>query len=555
MSAAGSGPGRTVRTRQIPSSFVELRAKPRNPGTELARAPRGSSRWSNRPSGSACQVSISASGTGSPAPSRTVPVIRNEPGVSVGTTSSPSGPQFSPIARNGPTVCDGVSPSRSLMVVVLLVLEHRGFRAAQDDVEVESERPLLQRRAVVVTGDHPVPGFLVAHRVEDRVLEEQRVVGEVHLGHQPLGERSSEQREVDVRRPPRVRVVLPWVGTRAHGDEPVPPLGVGHGPPDTGEVGVQRRRPVVPDVAVSPGGVGLPDLDQGVRNGTTVLLEDAAMHDDPLPLRLVIVLAGEVVVELADAILAQHRPGQLTEALRDEPERLLRVPQPGGRVLRAVGRAVNALVRHAVARQDEVCRVRHRPHPHASSTTANPWPTPMQIAASPYPPPRWRSCQASEVRIREPEDPSACPMAMAPPSGLRVAGSRSGHCARHASDCAAKASFSSTAVRSPQPIPARASAFSAASTGAAPKNCGSIPAAARDTTRARGFPPSRPTPASSASNSAEAPSFIGEELPAVTVPSGRNTGRRLANFSAVVSGRIDSSRSRSAPSTGSTSSS
>ena len=57
-----------------------------------AAAPRGSSGWSNRPSGSACQVSTSASGTGAPAPSNTVPTMPNAPGVPVGHDEGPSGP-------------------------------------------------------------------------------------------------------------------------------------------------------------------------------------------------------------------------------------------------------------------------------------------------------------------------------------------------------------------------------------------------------------------------------------------------------------------------------
>src|SRR5215467_1372844 len=98
-----------------PSGPVGHRPNPRNPG---AAAPRGSSGWANRPSGSACQVSTSASVTGSPAPSKTRPVIVIAPGVSSGTTNGPSG-HGSPIDRNGPTVCEGVSftlpPSRDVV--------------------------------------------------------------------------------------------------------------------------------------------------------------------------------------------------------------------------------------------------------------------------------------------------------------------------------------------------------------------------------------------------------------------------------------------------------
>src|SRR5512139_2933820 len=142
-------------------------------------SPRGSSGWSKRPSGSACQVSTRASPTGAPAPSYTRPRSQNAPGVPSGTTNGPSA-QSSPMLRYGPAVCAGVRARRS--VIVVHVLEGRARPAAEDDVEAEAEGPLGPRGVVVVAGDHPLPGSRVAHGVEDRVLEEQRVAREVHLG-------------------------------------------------------------------------------------------------------------------------------------------------------------------------------------------------------------------------------------------------------------------------------------------------------------------------------------------------------------------------------------
>ena len=56
----------------------------------------------------------------------------------------------------------------------------------------------------------------VADGVEDRVVREERVAGEVHLRHEPLGEQPAEDREVDVRRPPRVLVVAPRICAGLH---------------------------------------------------------------------------------------------------------------------------------------------------------------------------------------------------------------------------------------------------------------------------------------------------------------------------------------------------
>ena len=104
-------------------------------------------------------------------------------------------------------------------------------------------------------------------------------------------------------------------------------------------------------------------------------------------------------------------------------------------------------------------------------------------------------------------------------------------------------------------MPARASARLAASMGAIPKNCGSSAAAPRPAIRASGASPMRSAAASEPISSADAPSFNGDALPGVMVPSGRNDGVRPASFWALLPGRMPSSRARSTPSTGTTSSS
>src|SRR5918997_4127771 len=212
-----SAPGFTVTIWYRPSSSVRQRPKPRKPDPE---APRGSSGWSKRPSASACQVSITPSGTDAPAPSRTTPEMRIAPGVPSGTTRCPS-VQVSPMDRNGPTVCDGVS--RSLMGL----LERGLLAAAQHDVPAVGERPLRPGGLQVERRDHALASLRVRDRVEDRVLVEQGVVREVHLRDEPLGESVAEQREVDVGRAPRVVVVAPRVGARLDRGERVLALVVG----------------------------------------------------------------------------------------------------------------------------------------------------------------------------------------------------------------------------------------------------------------------------------------------------------------------------------------
>src|SRR5262249_27778753 len=79
-----------------------------------------------------------------------------------------------------------------------------------------------------------------------------------------------------------------------------------------------------------------------------------------------------------------------------------------------------------------------------SRTTARPWPTPMQMAATPHRSRRSRSTWASVPRTRPPEAPSGWPMAMAPPLVLTISGSTF-HASRHTRDWTANASLSSTA--------------------------------------------------------------------------------------------------------------
>jgi hypothetical protein len=69
-----------------------------------------------------------------------------------------------------------------------------------------------------------------------------------------------------------------------------------------------------------------------------------------------------------------------------------------------------------------------------------------------------------------------------------------------------------------------------------------------ETSRAIGVMPSARARVSLITTTAAAPSLRGQALPAVTVPSGRNTGGRLASASSVVPGRGPSSASTTVPS-------
>src|SRR5581483_12501765 len=107
-----------------------------------------------------------------------------------------------------------------------------------------------------------------------------------------------------MRRPPRIGVVPPRIGTRRDGGERVVAVAVGDGAAGAGEVRVERRRVAVDGVDVAAGGIGLPDLDQRIGEGVPVLVYDRAVDDDALAERLAGVLAGQVGIRRADMAVA-----------------------------------------------------------------------------------------------------------------------------------------------------------------------------------------------------------------------------------------------------------
>ena len=174
--------------------------------------------------------------------------------------------------------------------------------------------------------DRPVPGRR-RDGVEDRVLAEQRVVREVHLRDQPLGERPAEEAEVDVRRPPGVVVVAPRVGAGLDRQELVAAQAVGDHAAQPVEVRVQRRRAGVDDVPVAAGGVGLPHLDQGVGHRAAVAVEHPPVDEDPLAHRLAAVAQRQVGVLGLHPVLAEHRAGDLGQPVRQVDRRAQRGAQ------------------------------------------------------------------------------------------------------------------------------------------------------------------------------------------------------------------------------------
>ena len=213
--------------------------------------------------------------------------------------------------------------------------ERRGLEPPpQHDVPLVAERPAGLGDLERERGHEARPGLVAGNGLEDRVEGEQRIPGEVHLGHEPGRPRRTEQREVDVRGAPRIVVVAPRIGARLHGDEAIPPLPVRPRPAFAGKVGVEGRIVAVAGMPVAPRRVRLPDLDEGIGNRAPALVDDPPAHHDSLSLGLTAGarVAGEVRV-VAVRAGQPSGAGDLREGLADRDRRQARRAERG----RAVG--------------------------------------------------------------------------------------------------------------------------------------------------------------------------------------------------------------------------
>src|SRR6185369_7239991 len=156
---------------------------------------------------------------------------------------------------------------------------------------------------------------------------------------------------MDMCRAPSVVMVAPRIFSGADRDEAIAPLGIGQRPPGARKIRIERRVVLVGAMRVASGGIRLPDLDERMRGGFSVLVEHASADDDALADRLALVLARQVVIARLEVVVAEDRAGQLRERLRRDDERLSRVPLCGRRVRLIVVIGLRTGVRPAIAAQ------------------------------------------------------------------------------------------------------------------------------------------------------------------------------------------------------------
>ena len=153
-------------------------------------------------------------------------------------------------------------------------------------------------------------------------------------------------------RPPRVEMVRPGIGARLDRVELVAPVQVGHAAPTAEEIRVQRGRMLIGGVDVSTGRVGLPDLDQRVRNTAPKLVEHPPGDDDPFAHRFPVpdTVAGQIRIKRRQSLMSINRPRHLGQTGRQRNQRLGGASQNRGFVIRMDQRRMAAPVPLGIAR-------------------------------------------------------------------------------------------------------------------------------------------------------------------------------------------------------------
>src|SRR6516162_7481453 len=95
-------------------------------------------------------------------------------------------------------------------------------------------------------------------------------------------------------RPPGIVRVAPGISAGLDRQEAIRTVGAGHHLSLAEEIFIERRIVLIRLMAIAPGRVRLPELDQRARHRTAILVEDASRDDDAFADGLALALLGEV---------------------------------------------------------------------------------------------------------------------------------------------------------------------------------------------------------------------------------------------------------------------
>src|SRR6478736_634567 len=91
---------------------------------------------------------------------------------------------------------------------------------------------------------------------------------------------------MNMRRPPRVRMIQPRIGTRLDRQESIFALFIGHAAAGANEIWIQWRAVLIDLVMIAAGGIRLPDLDQSIGHRPLILVQHLPDDNQPLAHRL-----------------------------------------------------------------------------------------------------------------------------------------------------------------------------------------------------------------------------------------------------------------------------
>src|SRR6266849_11124094 len=131
---------------------------------------------------------------------------------------------------------------------------------------------------------------------------------------------------MDVGRTPGIGVVLPGIRARTNSQEAIDTVFICHTTANAEEIRIERPRPLITFVKVAASGIGLPDLQEGVRHGLPTLVEHSSGNNDALADGLA---AGrgitcEIGVLWGDGADSGTRPRQFRESERHIDKRKCR---------------------------------------------------------------------------------------------------------------------------------------------------------------------------------------------------------------------------------------
>src|ERR1700676_3270347 len=104
---------------------------------------------------------------------------------------------------------------------------HRStLQSAQNYIETVAQRLRGNGRLPIEHRNKPVARFLIVRAIENGVVRNQRIARKIHLRYQTRGKRRTEERKMNVRRPPRIIVISPRIFARTNRHESIPAFGV-----------------------------------------------------------------------------------------------------------------------------------------------------------------------------------------------------------------------------------------------------------------------------------------------------------------------------------------